>query len=76
MGSSKARPIKRLLRRKKIVRPHVCNYSHHLPNSLDVKDSVLGVHGSLVLSGLTDETLLVGERDKGGGSVATLVVGD
>lgn len=46
------------------------------PNSLDVKDSVLGVHGSLVLSGLTDETLLVGERDKGGGSVATLVVGD
>lgn len=46
------------------------------PNSLDVEDGVLGVHGSLVLSGLTDETLLVGERDKGGGSVTTLVVGD
>ena len=45
-------------------------------NSLDVEDGVLRVHSSLVLGGLTDQTLLVGERDEGGGSVATLIVGN
>lgn len=45
-------------------------------DSLDIEDGVLGVHSSLVLGGLTDQTLLVGEGHKGGGSVATLVVGD
>ena len=45
-------------------------------NSLDVENGVLRVHSSLVLGGLTDQTLLVGERDEGGGSVATLVVGN
>ena len=48
----------------------------HGTNSLDVEDGVLRVHSGLVLGGLTDQTLLVGERDEGGGSVATLVVGD
>ena len=44
--------------------------------SLDIEDGVGRVHSSLVLGGITDETLLVGERDEGGGGVATLVVGD
>lgn len=45
-------------------------------NSLDIEDSVGRVHGGLVLGGITNQTLLVGERDEGGGSVATLVVGN
>jgi hypothetical protein len=44
-------------------------------NSLDVEDGVPRVHSGLVLGGLTDQTLLVGERE-GGGSVATLIVGN
>jgi hypothetical protein len=43
---------------------------------LDIEDSVLGVHGGLVLRSLTDQTLLVGERDEGGGGEATLLVGN
>ena len=45
-------------------------------NSLDIEDGVGRVHGGLVLGGITNQTLLVGERDEGGGSVATLVVGN
>lgn len=45
-------------------------------HSLDIKDGVLRVHGGLVLSGLTDQTLLIGEGDEGGSSKATLLVGD
>jgi hypothetical protein len=48
----------------------------HIDYSLDIEDSVLRVHGSLVLGGLTDETLLAGERDERGGSEATLLVGN
>ena len=43
---------------------------------LDVEDGVGGVHGSVVLRGLTNQALLVGKGDKGGGSVATLLVGN
>jgi hypothetical protein len=43
---------------------------------LDIEDGVLGVHGSLVLGGLTDKTLLVGERDEGRGGEASLLVGN
>lgn len=43
---------------------------------LDVKDSILRIHGSLVLRGLTNQALLVGKRDEGGSSVATLLVGN
>ena len=45
-------------------------------DSLDVEDGVLRVHGSLVLGSLTDQTLLVGERNERGSSIATLVVGN
>lgn len=43
---------------------------------LDIEDGVLGVHSGLVLGGLTDETLLVGERDEGRGGEASLLVGN
>lgn len=43
---------------------------------LDIEDGVLGVHGSLVLGGLTDKTLLVGERDEGRGGEASLLIGN
>lgn len=43
---------------------------------LDIEDGVLGVHGGLVLGGLTDKTLLVGERDEGRSSEASLLVGN
>lgn len=45
-------------------------------NSLDIEDGVLGVHSSLVLGRLTDETLLAGEGHERGGGEATLLVGD
>lgn len=43
---------------------------------LDIEDGVLRVHSSLVLRSLTDQALLIGERDEGGSSVATLVIGN
>ena len=44
--------------------------------TLSVEDSVGGVHGDLVLRGVSNETLAVGEGDVGGGGAVTLVVGD
>lgn len=43
---------------------------------LDVEDGVARVHGGLVLGGLADEALLIGEGDERGGGEATLLVGD
>jgi hypothetical protein len=43
---------------------------------LDIKDGVPWVHGGLVLGGLTDETLLVGEGDEGRCGEASLLVGN
>lgn len=45
-------------------------------DSLGIEDGVSGVHGSIVLGSLTNETLLVGERDEGGGGERTLLVGN
>jgi hypothetical protein len=45
-------------------------------NSLDIEDGVDGVHGGLVLGGLTDQTLLSGEGNERRGGEGTLVVGD
>jgi hypothetical protein len=44
--------------------------------SLGVEDGVGGVHGRDVLGRVTDEPLLLGERDIRGGGSVTLVVGD
>ena len=44
--------------------------------TLGVEDSVVGVHGDLVLGGITNETLSVGETDERGSGAVTLVVGD
>lgn len=44
-------------------------------HSLDIEDGVLWVHGSLVLRGLSDETLLGGEGDERRGGEASLLVG-
>jgi hypothetical protein len=72
VGSSNLRPIRRLGRLSEVV--HVCAFC--FPNSLDIEDGVDGVHGSLVLGGLTDQTLLSGEGDERRGGEGTLVVGD
>lgn len=45
-------------------------------NILDIEDGVLRVHGSLVLGSLTDQPLVVGERDERGSGKATLLVGN
>lgn len=44
--------------------------------SLGIEDGVSGVHGSVVLGGLTNETLLVREGNEGGGGEGTLLVGN
>lgn len=44
--------------------------------TLGVKDSVDGVHRDLILRGVADKTLGVGEGDIGRGGAVTLVVGD
>ena len=43
---------------------------------LDIEDGVLGVHSSLVLGGLSDQTLLACEGDERGSGEATLLVGN
>jgi hypothetical protein len=43
--------------------------------SLGVEDSVVRVHGDLVLSGITDKSLRVVESDVGRGGSVSLVVG-
>lgn len=45
-------------------------------NSLGVEDGVPGVHGSVVLGGLTNQTLLISEGDERRGGERTLLVGD
>ena len=42
--------------------------------SFRVEDGVVGVHGDLVLRGVADETLGVGERDIGRGCPVSLVI--
>jgi hypothetical protein len=44
--------------------------------TLGVEDGVDGVHGSIVLGGLTDQTLLVGEGNERRGGERTLLVGN
>jgi len=44
--------------------------------TLDIEDGVDGVHSSLVLGSLTDQTLLVGERNERRGGERTLLVGN
>lgn len=75
MGSSKRRPIKRLSFHQ-VSTKRTYQLASVARDSLDVEDGVLRVHGSLVLGGLTDQTLLVGEGNERGSSIATLVVGN
>jgi hypothetical protein len=72
VGSSNLRPMRRLEGLSEVV--HAC--ASRFPNSLDIEDGVDGVHGSLVLGGLTDQTLLSGEGNERRGGEGTLVVGD
>ena len=44
--------------------------------SLGVEDGVGGVSGGLVLSGISDESLLLGEGNVGWGGVESLIVSD
>jgi hypothetical protein len=50
--------------------------SNREQNSLGIEDSVAGVHGSIVLGGLTDQTLLLGEGNERRGGERTLLVGN
>lgn len=44
------------------------------PGLLDIEDSVGRVGGGLVLGGVTDEALLIGESDVGRSDTVTLIV--
>lgn len=44
--------------------------------TLGVEDGVVGVHGDLVLGGISDETLGVGESDERGRCPVTLIIAD
>jgi hypothetical protein len=50
--------------------------SRGIRNSLGIEDGVAGVHGSIVLGGLTNQTLLVGEGDERRSGEGTLLVGN
>ena len=50
--------------------------SLHIGDILDIKDSVDGVHSSLVLRSLANEALLGGERDERRRRVAPLLIRD
>jgi hypothetical protein len=39
--------------------------------TLDVEDGVVGVRGGLVLGGVSDESLLIGEGNVGGGDTVS-----
>lgn len=70
VSSSNLRPINRLQK-------SACGVGHRKrPVVLDIEDGVRGVHRGLVLCGLTDQTLLAGERDERRSREATLLVGD
>lgn len=55
---------------------HQSSERHRRGYSLDIEDGVDGVHSSLVLGSLTDQTLLVGEGDERRGGERTLLVGN
>jgi hypothetical protein len=44
--------------------------------TLSIEHGVHGVHGHLVLGGITDQTLRVGESDIGGSGTVTLIIGN
>jgi hypothetical protein len=44
--------------------------------TLGIEDSVGGVHGRLVLGGISNQTLVAVEGDVGGGGAVSLIVGD
>lgn len=80
VGSSKRRPIRRLDAALTDGTDGFAAAAERQPpkrqDSLGIEDGVAGVHGSIVLSGLTDQTLLVGEGDERGGGERTLLVGN
>ena len=43
---------------------------------LGIKDGIAGIFGDLVLGGVANESLVVGEGDIGGSGSVTLIVGD
>jgi len=56
----------------KKLRPQNHSLEAATDETLGIEDGVAGVHGSLVLGGITNETLIGGERNVGGGSAVTL----
>ena len=44
--------------------------------TLDIEQSLSGVDGGLILGSLTNQTLIVGERNVRGSDTVTLIVGD
>ena len=72
VSSSNLRPIKRLL----LISLRVLPGKFWSILVLNIEDSILRVHSSLILCRLTNETFLARKRDEGGSGEATLFVGN
>lgn len=78
LGSSKRRPIKRLLTAKKLLAPEEPQFGTECGGGdiLGVKNSVSWVKSGLILCSITNQALLLSEGNERWGNSVSLLVGN